>query len=58
VTAEAAATSMDASPRTKSEAARPLSLSSVAGTLQVVLATRRAARNEDYAYWYTGAQSM
>jgi hypothetical protein len=38
---------------------RPLlSLKDVAAALQVVLATRRAARNEDHAYWYTVARGM
>jgi hypothetical protein len=36
--------SPEASPRT-------LSLSDVVGTLQILLATRRAARNAAYAHW-------
>ena len=31
---------------------RTLSLSGVVATLQVVLAARRSARNEDHAHWY------
>jgi hypothetical protein len=35
-----------------------LSLHRIAATLQVVLATRRAARDEEHAYWYTVARGM
>jgi hypothetical protein len=35
-----------------------LSLGRIAAALQVVLATRRAARGEEYAYWYTVARGM
>ena len=34
------------------------SLNRIAAALQVVLATRRAARNEEHAYWYTVARGM
>lgn len=53
--AETAANALqDTLPRNVSTDAsvRTLSLSGVVATLQVVLAARRAARNEDYAHWY------
>jgi hypothetical protein len=34
------------------------SLIRVAAALQVALATRRAARSEEHAYWYTVARGM
>jgi hypothetical protein len=51
---------------TTQESARPnapealplLSLPRVVGTLQVVLATRRAARNAEYAHWYSVTRSL
>jgi hypothetical protein len=58
VIAEAPAISrLESSPASK-EAAEPLLLSRVVASLQVILATRRAARNEDHAYWYTIARGM
>jgi len=35
-----------------------LSLNRIAAALQLLLATRRAARNEEHAYWYTVARGM
>jgi len=35
-----------------------LSLKRIAATLQLMLATRRAARSEEHAYWYTVARGM
>jgi hypothetical protein len=35
-----------------------LSLNRIAAVLQVVLAIRRAARNEQHAYWYTVVRGM
>jgi hypothetical protein len=35
-----------------------LTLNNVVAVLQVVLATRRAARNEDLGLWYTIARGM
>jgi hypothetical protein len=37
---------------------QPISLQRVVGALQVMLATRRAVRSEDHAYWYTVARGM
>ncbi len=45
----------DATTRTTS---RGLTLSSVVASLQVVLASRRAAHSEEYAYWYTIARGL
>ena len=47
-------------PREASIAAssRTLSLSGVVATLQVLLATRRAARNTDYVYWCSLTRGM
>ena len=42
----------------ESRADGTLSLSRMVATLQVVLAARRAARNEEHAYWYTIARGM
>jgi hypothetical protein len=42
----------------RSDVPAPLSLKRIAATLQVVLATRRAARSEEHAYWYTIARGM
>ena len=42
----------------QSEVRAPLSLNHIAAALQVVLATRRAARSEEHAYWYTVARGM
>jgi hypothetical protein len=35
-----------------------LSVRRIAATLQVALATRRAARNDEHAYWYTMLRGM
>jgi hypothetical protein len=35
-----------------------LTLNRIAAALQVLLATRRAARSEEHAYWYTVARGM
>jgi hypothetical protein len=35
-----------------------MSLKRVAAALQLLLATRRAARCEEHAYWYTVARGM
>jgi hypothetical protein len=35
-----------------------LSLNRIAASLQVLLASRRAARSEAHAYWYTVARGM
>ena len=43
---------------TAAEAAPQLSLKGVVASLQVVLATRRAARNDEHAFWYTVARGM
>ncbi len=40
------------------EAERKLSLNRIVAALQLLLATRRAARSEDHAYWYTVARGM
>ena len=40
------------------EVKNKLSLNRIAAALQVLLATRRAARNEEHAYWYTVARGM
>jgi hypothetical protein len=40
------------------EPAPLLSVKRIAATLQVVLATRRAARNDEHAYWYTMLRGM
>ena len=40
------------------EAESKLSLNRIAAALQLLLATRRAARNEEHAYWYTVARGM
>jgi hypothetical protein len=56
VTAQTAAIALQANvPNDASidATSRTLSLSGVVATLQVLLATRRAARNAGYAYWYT-----
>jgi hypothetical protein len=42
----------------QSDVRAPLSLNRIAAALQVVLATRRAARSEEHAYWYTIARGM
>jgi hypothetical protein len=34
------------------------SLNRIVAALQALLATRRAARNEEHAYWYTVARGM
>jgi hypothetical protein len=36
----------------------PMSLQRVVSALQVILATRRAVRSEEHAYWYTVARGM
>jgi hypothetical protein len=48
------ALSTDALART----GQPLSLNRIVATLQVVLASRRAARSEEYAYWYNVARGL
>jgi len=35
-----------------------LSVQRVVASLQVVLATRRAARNDEHAFWYTVARGL
>jgi hypothetical protein len=45
-------------PTALPEPAPQLSLKRVVAGLQVVLATRRAARNDAHAYWYTVARGM
>lgn len=57
-TADAAQDVAHAPTRTEAQAAHPLSLRRIAATLQLLLATRRAARSEDHAYWYTVARGM
>jgi hypothetical protein len=37
---------------------REMTLSRIVASLQVVLATRRAAHSEEHAYWYTIARGM
>ena len=55
--AESAIAAQDTTKR-QSQPVQPLSLNRIAATLQVVLATRRAARSEEHAYWYTVARGM
>lgn len=43
---------------TKAEVDGSLSLNRIAAALQVVLATRRAARSEEHAYWYAVARGI
>jgi hypothetical protein len=45
-------------PEAPSQARPELSLNRIVATLQVLLASRRAARNEDYAYWYNAARGL
>jgi hypothetical protein len=45
-------------PAAQSAEQPALSLSRIVASLQVVLATRRAAHSEEYAYWYTVARGM
>jgi len=51
-----------AQPQSQTEPARieqpSMTVGRVVASLQVLLATRRAARNEDHAYWYTIARGM
>jgi len=54
----AVATTQETATRIQAEHTGPLSVSRIAAALQVVLATRRAARNEEHAYWYTVARGM
>jgi hypothetical protein len=42
----------------QSDVREPLSLNRIAAALQLMLATRRAARSEEHAYWYTIARGM
>ena len=42
----------------QSDVRAPLSLHRIAAALQVLLATRRAERSEEHAYWYTVARGM
>jgi hypothetical protein len=54
VIAETAVISLQANPPDEvsiDATSRTLSLGGVVATLQVLLASRRAARNADYAYW-------
>jgi hypothetical protein len=42
-----------------SQVERPtLTLQRVVASLQVILAARRATRNDDHAYWYTISRGM
>jgi hypothetical protein len=43
---------------TAPEVDNTLSLNRIVASLQLLLATRRAARSEDHAYWYTVARGM
>jgi hypothetical protein len=43
---------------TAPEAGNKLSLNRIVAALQLLLATRRAARNEEHAYWYTVARGL
>jgi hypothetical protein len=56
--AESAVAAQDTASRRQQPVAQPLSLNRIAAALQVVLATRRAARSEEHAYWYTVARGM
>jgi hypothetical protein len=61
VIAETAAIALQANPPDEASidaTSRTLSLGGVAATLQVLLASRRAARNADYAYWYSLTRGM
>jgi hypothetical protein len=59
VIAEAPAPSaVQESTAAQSDIPAPLSLNRIVAALQVMLATRRAARNEEHAYWYTVARGM
>ena len=57
--AHPAATIRQESARPTASEARPaLSLPRVVAALQVVLATRRAARNVEHAYWHSATRSL
>jgi hypothetical protein len=59
MTAQPAATIRQESARPIASEARPaLSLPRVVAALQVVLATRRAARNVEHAFWHSPARSL
>jgi hypothetical protein len=45
-------------PESRARIQEPMSLKRIAAALQVVLASRRAARNDEHAYWYTVARGM
>ena len=44
--------------QTANEADSELSLNRIVAALQLLLATRRAARSEEHAYWYTVARGI
>jgi hypothetical protein len=61
VIAETAVISLQANPPFEASidaTFRTLSLGGVVATLQVLLASRRAARNADYASWYSLTRGM
>ena len=43
---------------TAPDAGNKFSLNRIVAALQLLLATRRAARNEEHAYWYTVARGL
>jgi hypothetical protein len=47
-------TQRENAPRTP----EPMSLPRVVGALQVMLATRRAARNAEHAFWYSVTRDL
>jgi hypothetical protein len=51
-------TTQASAPPSAPEALPSLSLPRVVATLQVVLATRRAARNAEHAFWYHVTRNM
>lgn len=57
--AESPASLLDLSPDTPADQSRePLSVRGVVASLQILLAARRAARNEDFGYWYSISRGM
>ena len=46
------------SPEETKTTHQPLSLPRVVGALQVMLATRRAARNAEHAFWYSVTRNV
>jgi len=55
----AQSTTLAGRPTDRPTTDRPsLALDRVVASLQVMLATRRAARNDDHAYWYTICRGM